>query len=327
MKAPLTEINKVSYIKMESCDERIIPLQPCYLGNSEWESWVSTEQGLLPLKIVDVVDACYFSKQPAREGDVYIDFINLIMKRAYFKDLAHFEHGIIEDINNLSASITKINLFHEAWRAGNKKVTRRFVTTEIEYILKVCRSIFDLLQEVIMRIWSRFRYIDPNLKTKKLVKSFASMVLKDEKLSTTKQIAEKFLLPKPLAEFYNRNGSFFLWLRSLRDKISHGGNNIELLYIMDDGFAVPTESEPFKGLQVWDDTELKPNNLGSLRSVISYITLNTLGALEDFSLVIQSIMQLPPDIAPDYNIYIRGENLEILLELQKYTNTEAWIKI
>lgn len=327
MQASVTELYKVSYIKMEHIDERIAPLQPCYLGNSEWESWFSTEQGLLPMKIVDIVDACYFSKEPARDGDIYLNFINLIMKRAYFKDLAHFEQGIIEDINNLSASITKIDLFHEAWRAGNKKITRRFVTTEIEYILKVCRSIFDLLQEVIMRIWSRFKYIDPNLKTKRLMKSFASMILKDEKLSTTEQIAEKFLIPVPLAEFYNRNGSFFLWLRSFRDKISHGGNNINSLYIMDDGFAVSTESEPFKDLHIWNDAELKPNNLGSLRSVLSYVILSTLNTLEDYSLVIQSIMQLPPDIAPDHNIYIRGENLEALLDLHKYAKAEAWIKI
>ncbi|PWQ97460.1 hypothetical protein [Leucothrix arctica] len=327
MQASMTDIEKVSYLKVDSFDDRVIPMQPCYLGESNWEAWISTEKGLLPMKVVDVADACYFSKEPASSTDIHIGFISLIIKRAYYKDLVHFENGILEDINNLSASVTKINLFHEIWRSDNKKVARRFVTTEMEYIFKVCRSLFDLLQEVIMKIWSRFKYIDTSLTTKKLKPTFSKMVFFDNKLSTAEELAERFQIPMALAEFYGRNGMFFSWLRSYRDKISHGGNSIQSLYIMNDGFAISTKVEPFRDLHIWKSADLKPNGLGSVRSVISYAILNTLHALEDFSSVIQSIMKLPPDIAPDHEVYIRGENLEILLELHKYVEDEAWVKI
>jgi len=327
VQASIADMEKVSYIKVVSFDDRVIPMQPCYLGESNWEAWISTDKGLLPMKVNDVADACYFSKEPACTTDVHIGFISLIMKRAYFKDLVHFENGILEDINNLSASITKINLFHEIWRSDNKKVSRRFVTTEMEYIFKVCRSLFDLLQEVIMKIWSRFKYIDPNLTTKKLKPTFSKMVFSNNKLSTAEEMAERFLIPMPLAEFYVRNGVFFSWLRSYRDKISHGGNSIQSLYIMDDGFAISIEAEPFSDLHIWESADLKPNGLGSVRSVVSFAILNTLHALEDFSSVIQSIMQLPPDIAPDHEVYIRGENLEVLLELHNYVEGAAWVKI
>lgn len=323
----MTDIEKVSYIKVDSFDDRVIPMQPCYLGESNWEAWISTEKGLLPMKVVDVADACYFSKEPANSKDVHIGFISLIMKRAYFKDLVHFENGILEDINNLSASVAKINLFHEIWRGDNKKITRRFVTTEMEYIFKVCRSLFDLLQEVIMKIWARFKYVDTSLTTKKLKPTFSKMVLSNNKLSTAEEIAERFQIPMPLADFYRRNGVFFSWLRSYRDKISHGGNSIHSLYMMDDGFAISTEVEPFKNLHIWDYADLKPNGLGSVRSVVSYAILNTLHALEDFSSAIQSIMQLPPDIAPNHEVYIRGENLGVLLELYEYAEDKAWVKI
>ncbi|WP_024592261.1 MULTISPECIES: hypothetical protein [unclassified Pseudoalteromonas] len=327
MKVSAADMEKVSYIKVESFDDRVIPMQPCYLGESNWEAWILTEKGLLPMKMIDVADACYFSKEPAKATDIHIGFISLIMKRAYFKDLVHFENGIQEDINNLSASVTKINLFHEIWRSDNKKITRRFVTTEMEYIFKVCRSLFDLLQEVIMKIWSRFKYIDPNLTTKKLKPTFSKMVFLDNKLSTAEEVAKRFQIPMPLAEFYTRNGVFFSWLRSYRDKISHGGNSIKSLYIMDDGFAISTDTEPFADLHIWKSSDLKANGLGSVRSVVSYAILNTLHALEDFSSVIQSIIQLPPDVAPDHEVYIRGENLEVLLELHKYIEGEAWVKI
>lgn len=136
MPASMTDIEKVSYIEIDSFDDRVIPLQPCYLGDSNWEAWVSTEKGLLPMKIVDVDDACYFAKEPASSTDIKIGFISLIMKRAYFEELLHFEDGILEDINNLSASVAKIDLFHEIWRSDNKKIARRFITTEMEYVLK-----------------------------------------------------------------------------------------------------------------------------------------------------------------------------------------------
>lgn len=324
----ITDIQKVSYFKLNELDDRAIPLQSCYLGNSEWESWIPTEKGLLQLKVVNVVDACYYSKFPAKKTDVYIGFISLIMKRAYFKELVHFERGILEDINNLSVSVSKINLFHQIWREDKELVTRRFITTELEYIFKVCRSLFDLLQEVIAKIWARFRYIDidASLSVKKLQPTFSKMVYKSNKLSSAQEIESRYLIPPALAQFYERNGVFFNWLRSYRDKISHGGNNIESLYIMDDGFAVSTEIEPFKGLHIWEKTELKTNKLGSVRALVAYTILNTLHVLEDFTSVIQTIMQLPPDIAPEYDVYIRGENLGILHELHKYLDGDEWIK-
>ena len=326
MEASISDIQKVSYFKLDELDDRVIPLQSCYLGNSEWESWITTEKGLLPFKMVDVVDACYYAKSPAKETDIYISFVSLILKRAYFKELVHFVQGILEDINNLSASVSKINLFHQIWRENKELVTRRFVTTELEYIFKVCRSLFDLLQEVIAKIWTRFRYLDTSLSVKKLQPTFSKMVYKSDKLSSAQEIESRYLIPPALAQFYARNGVFFDWLRSYRDKISHGGNNIESLYIMDDGFAVSTETEPFKGLHIWEKTELKSNKLGSLRALVAYTILNTLHVLEDFTSVIQTIMQLPPDIAPDYDVYIRGENLGILHELHKYVDGDEWVR-
>lgn len=317
---------KVSYIKIDNLGDRYVPLYPLYLGNSNWEFWIPTENGLRSLKTVGVSEGCYFSQERAQSTDVYIGFINFIMKRAYFKDLAHFGNGILEDINNLSASVVKINLFHEIWQKDKSKISRRFVTTEMEYIFKVCRSLFDLLQEVIMRIWSRFQYNNTSLKTKKLRSSFSEMILYDKQLSTPKKIAERYAIPLKLAEFYECNGKFFIWLKSYRDKVVHSGNSIESLFITDDGFAISTKNEPFKDLDIWEISELKPNGLGSVRSVVSYSILNTLKALEDFSSVIQSIIQFPPDIAPDHNIYIRGENLDILFDLHTYVEDGTWIK-
>ena len=54
MQLTIKDIEKVSYIKFTKFDGRVIPLQPCYLGKSNWESWIQTEKGILPFKMVDV---------------------------------------------------------------------------------------------------------------------------------------------------------------------------------------------------------------------------------------------------------------------------------
>jgi len=221
--------------------------------------WFQTEIGLRQIPIVDANNACYFAKFPVEEADSHIRFINLIMKRAYWPDLVHFERGIFEDIHNLAASVSKINLFHETWLFDKEKVTSRFVTTELEYIFKVCRSLYDLLQEVISKVWARFQYIDTKKTTKKLGSTFSKMLYKRNVLSTKEEIAKRYLLPLALADLYFRQGQFFDWLRNYRDRISHGGNNIDLLFITDIGFAISTRDPPFNALDFWRTTDLQKN--------------------------------------------------------------------
>ena len=327
MKISKEHLSQVSYIKIDKFDDRIIPLQPCYLGNSEWELWQPTDEGMIRLQMVDVSDACYFGAEPARQTDIYLDFVNTIIKQFYFKEIMHFERGIVEDINNLSTSVSKINLFHSIWRQDKTKISRRFVTTEIEYVFSVCRSLFDLLQEVISKAWCRFQYSDESKKKKNLKQAFSKMVLADNKLLTAEEISERFLLPQELGDFYHRNGLFFCWLRSYRDKIIHSGHNIQPVFITDEGFAISTDLEPFDGLHIWNITKLQNNRLGSVRALLAYAILNTIHAFEDFSSLLKAIMLLPPDVAPNHKVFIRGENAQVLKELESYLNGAEWVKI
>ena len=319
------DLREVWYLKIDELDDRTVPLQPCYLGNSNWEDWFPTESGLIRLPIVDVEDGCYFSSQPASEQDIHFRFISEVIKKAYWPDLVHFERGILEDIHNLASSVSKINLFHKLWLTDKTKITSRYVTTELEYIFIVCRSLFDLLQEVIQKIWTRFRYVDSNKSTKKLESTFSKMLFKANMLSTAAEISERYLIPPPLAEFYCRHSQFFMWLRSYRDRISHGGNSIQTLYITAKGFAVPTSARPFSDLNIWNKTVLQENGLGSVRTLVAHVILSTLEALDDFTSTIGSIMQLPPDIAPNHEVYVRGKDLKILQDLKKYMIGDEWV--
>jgi hypothetical protein len=45
--------------------------------------------------------------------------------------------------------------------------------TGVEYILLVCRSIFDLLQELVAKLWKTIKLADSTVKTQQLKKTFS----------------------------------------------------------------------------------------------------------------------------------------------------------
>ncbi len=49
-------------------------------------------------------------------------------------------------------------------------ITNQFVTSEIEYLVKVSRSIYDLLQEIIVSTWSHVRFLTTEIGNKKFIK-------------------------------------------------------------------------------------------------------------------------------------------------------------
>ncbi|WP_127891402.1 hypothetical protein [Vibrio parahaemolyticus] len=108
-----------------------------------------------------------------------------------------------------------------------------------------------MLQEIVYRIWERFEFLDKSTTKKKLRKSFREMLYKSGELSTSKEIAERFNIPESLAQFYTQQSEFFVWLRDYRDKIVHGGKNVEHILTLDEGFAVAIDQPAFEGLHIW----------------------------------------------------------------------------
>ena len=325
-KISLEELSKTSFIKCDYIDDRLIPLQSCFNDDHEWETWFPGPNGLMRIK-GSMVEGSYFAKDIAEKGDGFIAFNNFMMKRAYFNNVVGFVHGIMEDIHNLGASIGKINLLHEVWRDDHSRVSRRYVASEVEYIFSTCRSVFDLLQEVIYRLWRRFRYLDKNKKTKSLKRSFPKMVLRGDRILSVEEIEKKYLIPEELARFYYKQAGFFLWLRDYRDRIAHGGKGFKHVLILEKGFAVPIDEEPFDSLCIWNEANTSSDNrrLGSLRSVVAHVCLNTIKAMEEYTHVISSIMEMPYDIAPDYLVFERGGHISDLIEAKKYISDEPWV--
>jgi hypothetical protein len=273
--------------------------------------------------MIDSAEQLYFGKQPAREDDGYSEFFNLILKRALWKDVSRYTFYILDDVYNLSASIEKIDLFHKIWINNNELIQSRFISTELEFIFITCRSLYDLLQKIAQSISSRVSYPDGS-RPQDLPDSFAKMALKGGKLKSPEQIVSDYGIHEPLVQFYNRQGDFFIWLRSYRDSINHYGAGFAEVFITERGFAVSINQKPFSQLDIWNESNTQGNDLGSVRAVLSYVITNTLLAIEDFARIIGLTIELPYDVAPDHYIFMRGYHVNRLLELGSYLHDHPW---
>lgn len=324
---PYKELSKLAHLKINEEDylDRFIPMFALY--DTKWNQFFNTENGLININSVDVVDGLYFAKEAVEKDDLKLIFFNLMYKKANFKDKSEFIYYILDDIQNLSASVEKINYFYTMHNQIDSYVLSKYVSTELEYIFKVSRSVFDLLQELINVIWNKFQYIDSNIYKKVFNKksrtSFTSVIENNKKLLSINELMLKHTIPEELAKFYYYNGEFFYWLKSYRDKISHSGKSFDI-FIGEEGFSLSIKKNHFSDLHVWNDKNTLKNDLGSVKTLVSYVVLNTINALDEYAKTINSIVKLPNDIAPDYNLYLRSKFNTTLKELHTYIDDNAW---
>jgi len=304
-------------------DERLVPLLNALNDQGKWELWVPSKTGLVNIRS-EPIEACYFARQVARNGDGYFSFLDLMYRHAFFPELKPVLRGVVDDLHNLAASLEKVNLLFEQWTRNNASVSRRFISTELEYTLATCKSLFDLLQWCTSTLWKRFRYLDPLKEKRALPKRFSKMVLYGQRVLTAKEIAERRCIPPDLASFYAKRAPFFQWVKDYRDYVSHRGGGFSIVFQTERGFAISTDTRPFSSMTIWNSDNTLPNNLGSVRSAMAHLILTTLTAFEEWTNCIAQIIQLPGDIAPGFHVFVRSAHSATLLDAKNYLRLKAW---
>jgi len=318
----MSELSKIPFIDSKNIGGRVLTTLTFY-EEDKWQMWFALPTGLIQMK-GEPAEADYFARLPEKDTDIYLDFLNFMTQRACWADVMKAIDGIRSDIHNLGASLGKLELFHHASKDKQREVTR-FVSTEIEYIFGVCRSMFDLLQEVIATLWQRINLLDETIEKKRLPKLFTCMVTKDKKLITVEAIEAQWRVPAPLASFYHRHGPFFEVLRRYRNDVVHSGRDFKSIFVTERGFAVSADVEPFASFGVWNDEHMLPNRLASLRPVVAHVITETLRACEDFAQSIQRVIQFPPEIAPGFKLFLRGFHNRHLMDMKAVlSNCEWW---
>ena len=295
----------------------------CVLGDDgEWLMWVPDGKDGLHKIIATPVEGCYFAKKPAHDGDIRLFFVEFLDQRANYPETHSLARAAYSDVQNLATSLAKLELIfavRDDW-AG----TGRMAATELEYIFLNCRSLFDVFQEVIVRLWNRIQLLDESLKKRNLPSSYRRMVLHGDNRMTVDEIVAKHQIPQQIATAYHTTSHFFEWLRQYRDYIAHSGKDFDCVFSVENGFAVSVDAAPFSSMDIWCDANTLPNNLGSLKSAACHVILTTLHSLESIIIAFQSVIQFPPPVVPDYAIYIRGPNTKHLAAMRTGIQECPW---
>lgn len=299
----ISKLSTIPYLDLSNLNGRFISTLAFYDAGA-WRMWISAADQLIEIEAWPA-ESYYFAVEPESPTDICFHFLDFIAQRANFSTVNKPILGLRDDVFNLSASLAKISHLHTTRDVVGTGVSR-MVVTEVEYLFSVCRSIFDLLQEIACALWETISLNDSSVKKKPLKETFSKMVNFQGRTSTEKELIERFGFPQSLAAYYVRNAEFFLTLREFRDNIVHRGSQVQTIFSSDSGFLVQHSLKPFSTMRIWSDDEKHPNDLVPLLPALGVVIHKTLSACEDFSSTIEQIIKFPEPIVPNMKFFMRG---------------------
>ena len=296
---------------------------PDYMSDEDWFLFVQRMDGKFEVMKGMAGESAYFGSEPAdSEKDVYIEFINLYIQHLSWPRIIGIFPGLIEDIRNISASLSKLAIYQHI-RQPRSIGIERLVRTELEHLFMTCRSFYDLFQFIASNTWSFLEYEDGR-GTVDLPTTFSSIALHNDEPREASDISDAYDLPGELAEFYADEGKFFSNLKLVRDNVNHNGASFGRLFLPEDGFSVDPESELFSNFDVWDSDQLNDNGIAPFWPFPAYIIDRTLSVMQKFlsSLLSESLV-VPPHLVPEYNYYLRGEHVRNLGRIEALKHEDA----
>jgi hypothetical protein len=318
---PVSELQQIPFIDAANLQGRTLSSLTFFV-HGEWHMWLPAGKGVVKVKGLPA-EGYYFGDAPAHESDAFLEVLDFVAQRCAWGGVIRPFQGLMEDFFNLGATVRKFDLLAEHSFALGTSASR-LVITELEYLFSLCRSVFDLLQEIIAAQWDTVKLFDESISKRHLPPSFAKMCLDGLRPRSVEEIQSKFRVPEPLAAFYVRRAPFFQMLRASRDRFMHGGVTLNLVFVTEKGFALPRSMAPFSGFGVWTEEHMLPNELCSLRPAIGHLILETLRVCEDYATTCQAVIQHPPPMAPGLRLFARGYFNQALSDCMKAVEHCEW---
>lgn len=302
----------IPYLNTSELSGRFVPSLTFYDG--AWRMWLPAgEQGeqLVEVKAVPA-EACFFAKAPVAAGDLYLPFFDFLGQRGNSLRLQYAFRGIQDDIFNLSASLAKLSLLERSHEAVPQGLSR-MATSEVEYFFTLMRSMFDLFQEALAKLWELVALRDEGVLKRGLKSSFADMLRYKGEPSSAEQIASRFGLPINVADCYARGRSTFDGLKRLRDKLVHSGSQLPHIFASEKPFLIARLDNPLPDIVVWSDDERRDNDLVPLLPVLETLIYRSFALFDQLVDEFGSVIRFPPPVAPDMQIFARGDFTEHLV--------------
>jgi hypothetical protein len=301
-----TELAKLPYVQRVPKDGRVVPLLTFFDG-ADWYLWIPVKDDELGrMAGGEVISGSYCAASTADPTrDFEFPLGTLINMRASFGPAMSEFAKLESDIHRCAAVLEKYHMFFRE-PGGHRNDMSLLVVSELEYLLVLLRSLYDVLQCVVAAISGLLRYSDGSRVSRSLTLSFASVALRGDDIRTSDQIHSEFGIPLPLAHWYEQQAPFFRALRGLRDDIAHRGGDPSTVFCLPRGFAVAPTQAPWSRFDFWPEAERSPEGLGSLRKFFASFILSAIDACNEFGRVLAASVVLPPAISDDVRFIIRS---------------------
>jgi hypothetical protein len=310
MLAPQDELAKVPYITFRPNDGRIVQLLSYFAPDTkDWHLYYPVAPGELGrISGGEPVQGAYYADTPVEpERDSELPIGTLVLQHLSFPETLRHFGKLEDDVHRFAAVMEKYHLISGQRRQSVARASL-LATSELEYLLLLLRSYYDLLQLILRDLGARFVTLgdDPRRVAPDLPDSFAKVVLQGDVLRTAPDILTKYTMPQAFADWYAEQGAFFQLLRKLRDGVAHYGRSLPTIYELEEGLAVDISMTPWSEFDIWADTTLVNGKLGPLRKLMSALILHALNAGTSYAHLIRSTVALPPPLAGSCRYILRS---------------------
>jgi len=315
------QLKKLPYLGSIPRDGRTVPLLTFYEpAAADWHLYLRVRPGELGrIAGGEPVSGSYFAANAVDlERDFEFALGTLIAQRMSFLD-------ILEQLNKLESGVHRCSAVLEKYRIlwttkpGQARSASLLIQSELEYLLLLLRSVYDTLQVIVQAVTKKL-IIRDGLNTrasKNLPKSFRDVVMKGDHVLTVDEVQSRWRMPRPLADWYVQEATFFRLLRSLRDGIAHEGIRPPTVFETEWGFAIATDERPWTQVAEWVSTDRWNGSLASLRSLFVEFVFHTLRATSRFGESIESFVQLPEPILGNVKYFVRSPFGSHLVSLER----------
>lgn len=320
----IEQLSKLPYLRTVPRDGRIVPLITFYEpAAADWHLHMIVKPGELGrMAGGEPISGSYLSpKVAAPSTDVEFALGTLVIQHLSFIEALDLLDRLQNDVHRCAAILEKYHLLWET-RLARDRSASLLVQSELEYLLFLLRSLYDLLQGMVRTLAAKFIHLTGSNepKIKGLPSSFREMVMTNDRLRSVDEIEDRWNLPRALAAWYVEEGQFFRLLRSLRDGIAHRGATVPTVFETEWGFAVSPDKDPWKQVHSLLPGERQPNDLASLRGLFAEFIHRGIGATDGLTVVLHSLVQLPEPIFQDVRLFIRspfGNRLAVLDDVRR----------
>ena len=311
-------IRQIPFIHEIPPELEVLFLQPYYDPKDNVFKMYTQRDDKLSFIYANPVEACYWSKKIIDDkSDMYVSLIDILARRYAYEKIMNILLGLKKDVINMSVFMEKYFLLHKHYLNNKDVMISSIFKTDLECFFGNTRSMFDLVNKILMVLYKKQN-------RKNLPDSFRKLVTKEKE-----ELVKKYSLPDPMILFLTKWKNFFMNVRAIRDVIYHGGVSIESVFCFNDGFAFSLNDDAlpiplFKRLNSWDVNKMKKNQMVSFLALISYVTQQMLFFLDEFSNALLRTIEPHDSITSDTRIFIRGPYMNHLVNLDFYSRNH-WI--